>query len=157
MTMTTAVKKLGSRKDLEALRKELVKERRAERSVISLCNGTACRPYGCIQLKEAFKKELAKQGLESKAELRVTGCHGLCEKGPIVVIQPGDIFYQQVNSEDVPEILSETITKGKIIDRLLHTDPATGRKVVHRNEVPFYRKQERNILCLLYTSPSPRD
>jgi len=146
MTMITAVKKIGSRQDLEALRKELVKERRAERPVISLCNGTACRPYGCLKLTEDFKKELAKQGLEGKVELRVTGCHGLCEKGPIVVIQPGDIFYQQVNSEDVPEILSETITRGKIIDRLLHTDPATGRKVVHRNEIPFYRKQERNIL-----------
>jgi NADH-quinone oxidoreductase subunit F len=146
MTMVAAVKKLSSRQDLVALRKELAKKRRADRPVISLCNGTACRPYGCLRLTESFKQELAKQKLESKVELRITGCHGLCEKGPIVVIQPGDIFYQQVNSEDVPEILSETVNGGKIIDRLMHTDPATGCKVVHRNEIPFYRKQERNIL-----------
>jgi NADH-quinone oxidoreductase subunit F len=146
MNMIEVGNKLSSKQDLEALRKELVQARKSDKPVISLCNGTACRPYGCLQLTEAFKQALAKQGLESKIELRVTGCHGLCEKGPIVVIQPGDIFYQQVKSEDVPEILSETIVKGNIIDRLLHTDPATGRKVIHRNEIPFYRKQQRNIL-----------
>jgi len=138
--------KLGSKQDLEALRKELVKERRQDKPLIAICNGTACRPYGCIHLTEAIKQELVKQGLENKVELRITGCHGLCEKGPIVVVQPGDIFYQQVKLEDVPEILSETAIKGTIIDRLLHTDPITGNKVVHRDEIPFYRKQERNIL-----------
>ncbi|MCJ7516085.1 MAG: NADH-quinone oxidoreductase subunit NuoF [Dehalococcoidia bacterium] len=138
--------KLQSKQDLEALRKELVKERRLDKPLIAICNGTACRPYGCLQLAEAIKQELSKQGLENKVELRVTGCHGLCEKGPIVVIQPGDIFYQQVKSQDIPQILSETVAKGTVIDRLLHTDPVTGNKVVHRDEIPFYRKQERNIL-----------
>ena len=138
--------KLSSKQDLEALRKELVKERRPDKPLIAICNGTACRPYGCIHLTEAIKQELVKQGLENKIELRVTGCHGLCEKGPIAVIQPGDIFYQQVKLEDVPEILSETAIKGTIIDRLLHTDPITGNKVVHRDEIPFYRKQVRHIL-----------
>jgi NADH:ubiquinone oxidoreductase subunit F (NADH-binding)/(2Fe-2S) ferredoxin len=144
--MVEVANKLRSKQDLEALRKKLVQARKSDKPVISLCNGTACRPYGCLQLTEAFKQGLAKQGLRSKVELRVTGCHGLCEKGPIVVIQPGDIFYQQVKSEDVPEILSETVVNGNIIDRLLHTDPATGRKLAHRNEIPFYRKQQRNIL-----------
>jgi NADH-quinone oxidoreductase subunit F len=138
--------KLSSKQDLEALRKELVKERKPAKPLIAICNGTACRPYGCIHLTEAIKQELVKQGLENKVELRITGCHGLCEKGPIVVIQPGDIFYQQVKLEDVPEILSETAIKGTIIDRLLYTDPITGNKVVHRDEIPFYRKQVRNVL-----------
>src|SRR4030043_254309 len=140
------IKKLNSKQDLEALRKELANGRGRSKPTIAVCNGTACHPYGCAQLMEAFKQELSKQGLENKAELRITGCHGLCEKGPIVVIQPGDIFYQQVKAEDVPEILSETISKGNIVDRLLHTDPTTGSKIVHRHEIPFYRKQERNIL-----------
>ena len=140
------IKKLRSKQDLEALRKELANERGTGKPLIAVCNGTACHPYGCAQMIEAFKQELSKQGLEKKAELRITGCHGLCEKGPIAVIQPGDIFYQQIKLEDVPEIISETISKGNIIDRLLHTDPITGNKVIHRNEVPFYRKQKRNIL-----------
>jgi NADH-quinone oxidoreductase subunit F len=138
--------KLHSKQDFEALQKKLVNDRATEKPLIAVCNGTACHPYGCAQIIEAFKQELSKQGLENKAELRITGCHGLCEKGPIAVIQPGDIFYQQIKLEDVPEIISETISKGNIIDRLLHTDPVTGKKVTHRNEVPFYRKQKRNIL-----------
>src|SRR4030042_3252109 len=114
--------KLQSKQDIEALRKELVKERRPNKPLIAICNGTACRPYGCLQLTETIKQELSKQGLKNKIELRITGCHGLCEKGPIIVIQPGDIFYQQVKSQDIPEILRETISKGNIIDRLIHTD-----------------------------------
>src|SRR4030043_2360585 len=140
------IKKLNSKQDLEALRKELANGRGRSKPTIAVCNGTAFPPYGCAQIIETFKQELSKQGLENKAELRITGCHGLCEKGPIVVIQPGDIFYQQVKLEDVSEILRETISKGNIIDRLLHTDPTTGSKIVHRHEIPFYRKQERNIL-----------
>src|SRR4030066_1603829 len=138
--------KLRSKQDLEALQKKLINERQSGKSLISIFNGTACHPYGCAQIIQAFKQEISQQGLENKTELRITGCHGLCEKGPIVVIQPGDIFYQQVKLEDVPEILSETAIKGTIIDRLLHTDPTTGNKVVHRDEIPFYRKQVRNVL-----------
>ncbi|MBM4447190.1 MAG: NADH-quinone oxidoreductase subunit NuoF [Chloroflexi bacterium] len=138
--------KLRSKQDLEALQKELINERKSGKPLIAVCNGTACHPYGCAQIVEAFKKELSKQGLENKAELRITGCQGLCEKGSIVVIQPGDIFYQQVKLEDVPEILHETLINGNIIDRLLHNDPITGSKLVHRHEIPFYQKQKRNIL-----------
>ena len=139
-------KKLSSKKDLEALQKELTSERKSGKSVIAVCNGTACHPYGCTRVIDAFKQELSKQGLGDKVELRTTGCHGLCEKGPIVVIQPGDIFYQQVKVEDVLEILSETISKNNVIDRLLHTDPTTNNKIMHRHEISFYSKQKRNIL-----------
>jgi NADH-quinone oxidoreductase subunit F len=138
--------KLKSKQDIEALRKELMKERRPDKPLITICNGTACRPYGCLQLTETIKQELSKQGLKDRVELRITGCHGLCEKGPIVVIQPGDIFYQQVKTQDIPQILSETVAKGTVIDRLLHTDSVSGNKIEHRDKIPFYEKQVRNIL-----------
>ncbi len=138
--------KLKSKQDIEALRKELVKKRRPDKPLIAICSGTACRPYGCLQLTETIKQELSKQGLKDRVELRITGCHGLCEKGPIVVIQPGDIFYQQVKTQDIPQILSETVAKGTVIDRLLHTDSVSGNKITHRDKIPFYRKQVRNIL-----------
>jgi len=140
------MRKLNSRQDLEALREELVKKQHSNKPRIAICNGTACHPYGCVKVIEAFKSELVKRGLENKVSLKTTGCHGLCERGPILLIEPGNIFYQQVKSEDVPEILNETIIKGNVIDRLLYTDPATGKKVVHQPAVPFYQKQERLIL-----------
>jgi len=140
------LKKLRSKQDLEALQKELISGRKSDKALIAVCNGTACHPYGCTQIIETFKQQISQQGLQDKTELRITGCHGLCEKGPIVVIQPGDIFYQQVKLDDVPEILHETISKGKIVDRLLHADPISGSKIVHRHEIPFYQKQKRTIL-----------
>ncbi len=75
----------------------------------------------------------------------MTGCHGFCERGPLLVINPQKLFYQKVQVEDVPEILSETIEKGNVIDRLLYVNPVTGEKIVHEDEVPFYKLQERII------------
>ncbi|MBM3119403.1 MAG: 4Fe-4S dicluster domain-containing protein [Chloroflexi bacterium] len=138
--------KLCSKQDLEALRKELVNKQQSNKPRIAICNGTACHPYGCVKVIEAFESELVKRGLKDKVSLKATGCHGLCERGPIVLIEPGDIFYQQVKSEDVPEILDETIIKGNVIDRLLYTDPIAGKKIVQQSAVPFYQKQERLIL-----------
>ena len=75
----------------------------------------------------------------------MTGCHGFCERGPLLVINPQKLFYQKVQVEDVPEILSETIEKGSVIDRLLYVDPVTGEKILHEDEVPFYKLQKRII------------
>lgn len=137
--------KLHSRQDLEALQKELARKRQSDKPQIAVCNGTACHPYGCSKIIEAFRAELVKQGLEGKVDLKTTGCQGLCERGPIAVIQPGDIFYQQLKLEDVPDVISKTVIDGSIIDSLLYTDPSTGNKLVHRQEIPFYQKQQRLI------------
>lgn len=134
-----------SREDLEALRRELMKRRQPDKPRITICGGTGCHAYGCVKVTDAFKNEVAKQGMEGKVDIKATGCHGFCEKGPIVVIQPGDISYQRVGPEDVLEILGETIVKNRIVERLLYVDAVTGKKVIHQNEVPFYQKQERII------------
>ncbi len=75
----------------------------------------------------------------------MTGCHGFCERGPLLVINPQKLFYQKVQVEDVPEILSETMEKGNVIDRLLYVNPVTGEKIIHEDEVPFYKLQKRII------------
>jgi NADH-quinone oxidoreductase subunit F len=137
--------RLNSRQDLEALQKELAKRRQQDKPRITICSGTGCHAYGCVKVTETFRAEIANQGLKDKVDIKITGCHGFCEKGPIVVIQPGDIFYQQVKPDDVPEIIVETIIKKSIVNRLLYTNPTTGKKIVHQYEVPFYQKQERII------------
>jgi len=77
--------------------------------------------------------------------VRTTGCHGFCERGPIVVIQPDGVFYQRIKLKDIKEVIAETIVGKKIIDRLLYVDPRTQEKIVHEKNVPFYKKQERII------------
>jgi len=77
--------------------------------------------------------------------VRTTGCHGFCERGPIVVIQPDGVFYQRIKLKDIKEVIAATIVGKKIIDRLLYVDPRTQEKIVHEKNVPFYKKQERII------------
>jgi len=140
-----ASKRLNSVAALEALRKAIVVSRDPNKPCITVCGGTGCHSFGSEGVSDAFKKEIKKSKLDGKVEVKVTGCHGFCEKGPLVVIKPKDIFYQKVKAEDVPEIVAETVVGGNIIDRLLYTDPDTGKKVIHEPEVPFYQKQKRLV------------
>jgi len=138
-------KRLNSVAALEALRKAIVASRDPDKLCVTVCGGTGCHSFGSEGVSDAFKKEIKKSKLDGKVEVKVTGCHGFCEKGPLVVIKPKDIFYQKVKAEDVPEIVAETVVGGNIIDRLLYTDPDTGKKVTHEPEVPFYQKQKRLV------------
>jgi NADH-quinone oxidoreductase subunit F len=96
---------------------------------------------------DAMKKELKKQKLGRKVSVRVTGCHGFCEQGPIMVLEPGNIFYCHLKPEDTPEIVTKTLLKGEVIDRLLYTDPVTSQKVKTEAEIWFYRRQDRQLLA----------
>jgi NADH:ubiquinone oxidoreductase subunit F (NADH-binding)/(2Fe-2S) ferredoxin/NAD-dependent dihydropyrimidine dehydrogenase PreA subunit len=93
-----------------------------------------------------MRRELADQGLEGQVRLCVTGCHGFCEQGPVMVIEPGNILYCRVTPEDVWEIVSQTVANGLVVEHLLYTEPVTGHKLRTEAEIPFYRAQERRIL-----------
>jgi len=140
------VEKISSPLELEKLSKSIQSKKKKEKAFISICAGTGCRASGTELVINAFMEEIKFLGLQNKVGVKVTGCHGFCEKGPIVVIHPGEIFYHNVEKEDVLEIVSETIIEGKIIDRLLYVDPATGKKITKESDVPFYNKQKRIIL-----------
>jgi NADH-quinone oxidoreductase subunit F len=139
------LKKLGSPKELKTLRKAITSQRDPERLCVTICSGTGCHAYGCEKATAAFTEEIEKRGLSGQVDIRATGCHGFCERGPLVVIRPKNIFYQRVKVRDIPEIISETVLNGKVLHRLLYTDPASGEKVVSEDEVPFYKKQKRLI------------
>ena len=137
--------RLSSPDELERVRKLIVKNRDPNKPCLSICGGTGCHAFGSEKVAAAFKQESKQQGLEAKVDIRTTGCHGFCEKGPLVVIKPENIFYQRVSVEDISEIISKTIIKGNIIDRLLYADPNTGKKITYEHEVPFYEKQNRLV------------
>ncbi len=137
--------KLKTVGELDAHRKSITSKRDQNKVVITVCNGTGCHAHGCEAVTNAFIEEVKKQKLESKIDVRATGCHGFCERGPLVVIKPKDIFYQRVRVKDVAEIVSETIGKNNVIERLLYTDRNTNKKVIYEHEVPFYKLQKRII------------
>ncbi len=130
---------------LEQLKNKILESRKKEKKYLTVCGGTGCHAYGCMEVAEAFKKEIKKQNLEDSVEVRITGCHGFCERGPIVVLKPEGIFYQRIQLKDVEEVVSETIKNNKTIERLLYVEPETEVKILLEEEVPFYKLQKRLI------------
>src|SRR4030042_3300078 len=106
--------------DLEKWKENILSKQKQDEIVVSVCGGTGCHAYGCKKVRDQFTKAIRKRGIDHKIRLRFTGCRGLCERGPIVTIQPQGVFYRGVREEDIPAILSETVEKGKILDTLLY-------------------------------------
>ena len=137
---------IGRATELEELRRSLARQRDPKQMVISVCGGTGCRALGSADVFEALQTELKAQDLVNQVELRLTGCPGFCEKGPLIVIKPEGIFYHGVKVEDVPQIVSTTVGRGDIIHSLLYVDPTTGEKIAYDREIPFYQKQRPLLL-----------
>ncbi|MBA3045250.1 MAG: FAD-dependent oxidoreductase [Candidatus Thermoplasmatota archaeon] len=129
--------------DINKLRNIINKKKDSNKTFITMCSGTGCLASGSGKVTEAFRNSFKKMNLESKVEVKTTGCHGFCEHGPLIVIRPSGIFYHKVTPEDVDEIISETILKSKVVDRLLYVNPSTGEKIIYEKDVPFYNKQMR--------------
>jgi len=137
--------KLKSDKDLVALREAIKKDKDPNKPCISICGGTGCRAGGGEKVRLAFIEELAKQDLAGKVDVLRTGCHGFCERGPVVIILPEEIFYERVATEDVPEVIAKTIMRKELVERLLYRDPVTGETITYNYDVPFYKGQTRII------------
>lgn len=137
--------KLRSEKDLKDLRETILRGRDPNKTCVTVCGGTGCRAWGGEEVRLAFIEEIHRQNLDGKIDVMRTGCHGFCERGPVVVILPKEIFYQQVAVSDIPEIVAQTLAKGEILQRLLYTDPATGRVITYDHDVPFYKGQMRQV------------
>ena len=93
------MRRITSIADLEALRRKLQEEYRTKKPLIIVCGGAGCRASGSMEVVEALEREIKSLGLENKVYLKVSGCHGFCERGPIVVIHPEQIFYQRVKPD----------------------------------------------------------
>ncbi|MGD0857239.1 MAG: NAD(P)H-dependent oxidoreductase subunit E, partial [Dehalococcoidia bacterium] len=138
--------KLKSSKELEALLTKLAKALDAGKPRVSVCNGTACRPYGSNPVVEAFKAEIEKRGIGEQIDFRITGCHGFCERGPIAIVEPGNVFYQRIKPEDVSDIIEKTVLNKEIIGRLLFKETKTSEPITAQNELPFYKNQKRIVI-----------
>ena len=132
--------------DLEDLRMQLSAEHTHFTKTLTFCGGTGCQASGSLSVVDAVKDVLSKQGLDKRVLVRVTGCQGFCEQGPIMVLEPGDIFYCHLTPDDAHDIVIKTVSNGEVIERLLYTDPVSGKKVGTEAEIPFYRAQARQLL-----------
>ena len=136
--------RLKSAADLEQARQKILSKRDPTKPCVTICSGTGCHALGSDKVYEALVSEISKNGLRRRVDLRRTGCHGFCERGPIIVIFPDEICYLGVKPEDVPEIISATLSGNRPIDRLLYED-GDGKKIAHEGEIPFYKYQRRMV------------
>ena len=139
--------KIKTIKSLEALRKRLLKDRKKIHSTLVMCGGTGCQASRCREVIDAVKNELAKQSLAKSVCVRTTGCHGFCEQGPLMVIEPENIFYSHISPDDAHEIITKTIRDNEVVERLLYIDPVSGKRFQTESEIPFYRAQDRHLLA----------
>ncbi|MBN2463665.1 MAG: NADH-quinone oxidoreductase subunit NuoF [Dehalococcoidia bacterium] len=117
----------------------------ADKRVIFVCQGTGCVSGGSDAVYAALKTEVKRQKL-ADVEVDFTGCHGFCEQGPNVVVEPEGIFYTHVESGDAVDIVTSHLKNGKPVERLFYRDPVTGKSIPYYSEINFYGKQQRVIL-----------
>ncbi|MBE6037409.1 MAG: NADH-quinone oxidoreductase subunit NuoF [Clostridiales bacterium] len=116
------------------------------RSHVLICGGTGCTSSGSVKIQEVLEKELKKQGLEDEVKVIQTGCFGLCALGPIMIVYPEGCFYAGPTVDDIPEIVSEHLLKGRPVKRLLYQETVAGETIKSLNHTDFYRKQTRVAL-----------
>jgi NADH:ubiquinone oxidoreductase subunit F (NADH-binding)/(2Fe-2S) ferredoxin/NAD-dependent dihydropyrimidine dehydrogenase PreA subunit len=108
---------------------------------LMVCAGTGCVSNHSYEVKEALEKEIRKHGLENEVAVVPTGCNGFCERGPILVVQPGNIFYQLLAVKDVPHLVEEHFLKGRPVAKLMYSPPEAKQPVPKLSDIPFFKKQ----------------
>ena len=116
------------------------------RSQILICGGTGCTSSGSAQLLKRFEELLEQNGLTKEIKLVHTGCFGLCEAGPVVIVYPEGTFYSRIRPDDVDEIVSEHLLKGRIVQHLVYKEKADEEQHVTLDNIDFYRPQMRLAL-----------
>ncbi len=142
------MKKFNSVQEFKEKRKKLKSAKHHYKKIINLCGETGCIAIGAKNVQNAFEEEIKKRNLDNVVLVKVTGCHGYCQKGPICVIEPGNIFYPDLTTDVVPEIIEKTIINDQVVDHLLYSDPINKRKIEKADDILFYSSQTHLIFRL---------
>ncbi|MEA1981857.1 MAG: NADH-ubiquinone oxidoreductase-F iron-sulfur binding region domain-containing protein, partial [candidate division Zixibacteria bacterium] len=139
---------IANPKQLNKIRKEHLAKQDQYPKKIMVCCGTGCIANGALKLVDAFRDILKKRKIKgfTVEALKETGCHGFCEQGPLVVIEPDGTFYSKVKAKDVEDIIEKSIKKDEIIEKLLFTNPVDKKKITDYHDIPFFKHQKRIAL-----------
>ena len=147
--------KITDRKHLDQYRKEFLAHIDTQKKKVYVCGGTGCVAGGSIEIYHEIQRLIEESGLncevsldddacESSIGLKKSGCHGFCEMGPVLRIEPSKLFYLKVKPEDCKEIVEKSIVGDEVVDRLIyHRD---GIQYPEQEEIPFYKHQTRIVL-----------
>ncbi|HDH04703.1 MAG TPA: NADH-quinone oxidoreductase subunit NuoF [Nitrospirae bacterium] len=116
------------------------------RANLMVCAGSGCVATKSLKVKDAFREELKKRGLEQEIDLILTGCNGFCATGPIVTVYPDNIFYQGIKVEDVPYLVEEHFMKGRPVEKFMYKEPTEKLTIPSMHEIPFFKHQVLRVL-----------
>jgi NADH:ubiquinone oxidoreductase subunit F (NADH-binding)/(2Fe-2S) ferredoxin/Pyruvate/2-oxoacid:ferredoxin oxidoreductase delta subunit len=139
------MERLSSTEELQRLQQALLRKRDPNRLRVRICM-TGCRAFGAIEVRDAFKRSIAENGLGEKVDIVETGCHGFCARAPVAAVDPYGFFYQQISPKDVPDIVKKTLIEGKPVDKCLYREHESAPPVPQEKDVPFYREQMKIVL-----------
>jgi NADH-quinone oxidoreductase subunit F/NAD(P)H dehydrogenase (quinone)/NADP-reducing hydrogenase subunit HndC len=133
--------------DLASIR-DAQKDRLAylDKTYLLICGGTGCHATGSIPVKDALLAAIEEKGLNEKVQVIETGCNGFCALGPLLVVHPGDILYEKLTVEDMPELVESQLVNGKPLERLLYKDPNSKVKIPKQTDIPFFAHQMSRAL-----------
>jgi NADH:ubiquinone oxidoreductase subunit F (NADH-binding)/(2Fe-2S) ferredoxin/NAD-dependent dihydropyrimidine dehydrogenase PreA subunit len=141
-------RRLNSPEELEAFRQEIIESIDPDQTQVIVCHGKGCLANNSPEVAKALEKAIEGAGLDANVKplIKATGCHGCCSRGPLVIIEPGGIFYQKVSPKDAEDIVNQTLVNGEKVERLLYKDPDTDEVLATVDEIPYYNMQERVVL-----------
>ena len=138
--------RIESAAKLESYRTSLLESQDPNRQKILVCGGTGCLSNGSLEVARVFEEELKAQNLKVEVDVKITGCHGFCERGPLVVFMPQNIFYERVGIKQVPDIVKSTLVEGGVFKKNLYKDPNSKKEILEEENIPFYKGQLRWVL-----------
>ncbi|MEF9426158.1 MAG: NAD(P)H-dependent oxidoreductase subunit E, partial [Candidatus Mariimomonas ferrooxydans] len=131
--------------DLKGLQEQILEKRMGNKTVLRTCTSTGCRAQNAQKVVQTLSSAIEANGLQGSVEIKKTGCHGFCEMGPIMVVEPENIFYRKVKPENIDEIMSQLGGNKEPIKRLLWKDPVIKEVTILERELPLYKKQKKYI------------
>jgi NADH-quinone oxidoreductase subunit F len=139
--------KLKSLEDLkQKIEQASLKKEEEKHTILTVSAGTCGQARGSLKVVEELEKVIQEKKLEDRVAVKVTGCHGFCEAEPNIIIQPNNLFYQNVQPGDTEAIIEETVVKNSVIDKLLYKEHDTGEAKTTGQDIGFYKKQLRIVL-----------
>jgi len=139
--------KLASPDQLASYREKVQAARKQDKPCVAICGGTGCRANRGLEVTQAFRNILKKKLPGEDVDVRITGCHGFCERGPLVVLLPAGTLYVSVTPDDVEEIVTASIEGDSIVERLTYQMPGMKKRISRESDIPFYANQQRIVLA----------
>lgn len=138
--------KIRTKDDLLDIKQSyLARQARYKWSVL-VCAGASCISCDCVQVQSALIQALQDAGMQDEVQVKMTGCMGICDIGPVMLVQPGEVFYCKLEPSDMARIVHSHLQNNQIVTELCPQDPQTGRHVTHLNKLDFFNRQKKIVL-----------